>query len=159
MPWSEGPFSFILTTFLIDAIGIGIVFRMMSDLMSRVDSGSVAEGLLWGGEILSAYSCSNVRVWYSCWQPFRRVWKEASIDCRPRYFSGRLNYYGYGWCHLNNGDGLYIWNCQTRGVTCLLWYDWRWLWPRLRFWASSWRYLIRLACNSAVLDCGRAIDT
>ena len=34
----------------------------MPDLMSRVDSGSAAEGLLWGGEILSAYSCSNVRV-------------------------------------------------------------------------------------------------
>ena len=51
-----GPFLFILTTLMIDAIGIGIVFPIMPDLMDRVGASSVAEGALWGGLMMSAYA-------------------------------------------------------------------------------------------------------
>ena len=53
-----GPFLFILTTLMIDAIGIGIVFPIMPDLMDRVGSGSAAEGALWGGVMMSAYAAA-----------------------------------------------------------------------------------------------------
>lgn len=53
-----GPFLFILTTLMIDAIGIGIVFPIMPDLMDRVGAGSTAEGALWGGIMMSAYAAA-----------------------------------------------------------------------------------------------------
>ena len=53
-----GPFLFILTTLMIDAIGIGIVFPIMPDLMDRVGASSVAEGALWGGVMMSAYAAA-----------------------------------------------------------------------------------------------------
>ena len=53
-----GPFLFILATLLIDAIGIGIVFPIMPDLMNRVGAGSTAEGALWGGIMMSAYAAA-----------------------------------------------------------------------------------------------------
>ena len=53
-----GPFLFILTTLMIDAIGVGIVFPIMPDLMDRVGSGSAAEGALWGGVMMSAYAAA-----------------------------------------------------------------------------------------------------
>lgn len=53
-----GPFLFILVTLLIDAIGIGIVFPIMPDLMLRVGAGSTAEGALWGGIMMSAYAAA-----------------------------------------------------------------------------------------------------
>ena len=53
-----GPFLFILTTLMIDAIGIGIVFPIMPDLMDRVGAGSAAEGALWGGIMMSAYAAA-----------------------------------------------------------------------------------------------------
>lgn len=53
-----GPFLFILITLLIDAIGVGIVFPIMPDLMDRVGAGSVAEGALWGGIMMSAYAAT-----------------------------------------------------------------------------------------------------
>ena len=40
----SGPFLFILATLMIDAIGIGIVFPIMPDLMARVGAGDVAQG-------------------------------------------------------------------------------------------------------------------
>jgi len=52
------PFLFILTTLMIDAIGVGIVFPIMPDLMDRVGSGSAAEGALWGGVMMSAYAAA-----------------------------------------------------------------------------------------------------
>ncbi len=52
----SGPFLFILATLMIDAIGIGIVFPIMPDLMDRVGAGSTAEGALWGGIMMSAYA-------------------------------------------------------------------------------------------------------
>ncbi|MEM9104676.1 MAG: MFS transporter [Pseudomonadota bacterium] len=53
-----GPFLFILATLLIDAIGVGIVFPIMPDLMDRVGAVSTAEGALWGGILLSAYAAA-----------------------------------------------------------------------------------------------------
>ncbi|KIN63314.1 putative tetracycline resistance protein, class C [Sulfitobacter noctilucicola] len=53
-----GPFLFILATLMIDAIGIGIVFPIMPDLMARVGAGSTAEGALWGGIMMSAYAAA-----------------------------------------------------------------------------------------------------
>ncbi len=52
----NGPFLFILATLMIDAIGIGIVFPIMPDLMVRVGADSTAEGALWGGIMMSAYA-------------------------------------------------------------------------------------------------------
>ena len=40
----SGPFLFILITVMIDAIGVGIVFPIMPDLMERVGAGDTAEG-------------------------------------------------------------------------------------------------------------------
>ncbi|MEC8576084.1 MAG: MFS transporter [Pseudomonadota bacterium] len=53
-----GPFFFILATLMIDAIGIGIVFPIMPDLMERVGAASTAEGALWGGIMMSAYAAA-----------------------------------------------------------------------------------------------------
>ena len=54
----SGPFLFILATLLIDAIGIGIVFPIMPDLMDRVGADSTAEGAFWGGVMMSAYAAA-----------------------------------------------------------------------------------------------------
>ena len=43
---------------MIDAIGIGIVFPIMPNLMDRVGAGSAAEGALWGGIMMSAYAAA-----------------------------------------------------------------------------------------------------
>ncbi len=53
-----GPFLFILATLMIDAIGVGIVFPIMPDLMERVGAGSTAEGALLGGVMMSAYAAA-----------------------------------------------------------------------------------------------------
>ena len=53
-----GPFLFILATLLIDAIGVGIVFPIMPDLMDRVGASSTAEGALLGGIMMSAYAAA-----------------------------------------------------------------------------------------------------
>ena len=49
-------FLFILATLLIDAIGVGIVFPILPDLMARVGAASTAEGSVWGGFLMSAYA-------------------------------------------------------------------------------------------------------
>ncbi len=54
----SGPFLFILATLMIDAIGVGIVFPIMPDLMDRVGANSTAEGALWGGIMMSAYAAA-----------------------------------------------------------------------------------------------------
>lgn len=54
----NGPFLFILSTLLIDAIGVGIVFPIMPDLMDRVGAGNTAQGALWGGVMMSAYAAA-----------------------------------------------------------------------------------------------------
>ncbi|MEM1233933.1 MAG: MFS transporter [Pseudomonadota bacterium] len=52
----SGPFLFILATLMIDAIGVGIVFPIMPDLMDRVGAASTADGALWAGIMMSAYA-------------------------------------------------------------------------------------------------------
>ncbi|WP_299027828.1 MFS transporter [uncultured Sulfitobacter sp.] len=54
----NGPFLFILATLMIDAIGVGIVFPIMPDLMDRVGASSTAEGAFWGGVMMSAYAAA-----------------------------------------------------------------------------------------------------
>ncbi|MEM6460377.1 MAG: TCR/Tet family MFS transporter [Pseudomonadota bacterium] len=54
----SGPFLFILATLMIDAIGVGIVFPIMPDLMDRVGAASTAAGAFWGGIMLSAYAAA-----------------------------------------------------------------------------------------------------
>lgn len=53
-----GPFLFILATLVIDAMGVGIVFPIMPDLMDRVGADDTAEGALWGGILMSAYAAA-----------------------------------------------------------------------------------------------------
>ncbi len=52
----SGPYLFILITLLIDAIGIGIVFPIMPDLMEKVGAGDLARGALWAGVLTAAYA-------------------------------------------------------------------------------------------------------
>ncbi|MEL6503867.1 MAG: MFS transporter [Pseudomonadota bacterium] len=54
----SGPFVFVLVTLLIDAMGIGIVFPIMPDLMDRVGATNTAQGALWTGLIASAYAAA-----------------------------------------------------------------------------------------------------
>lgn len=49
-------FLFILMTLMIDAIGIGIVFPIMPDLMARVGAASTGEGAFWGGVLMASYA-------------------------------------------------------------------------------------------------------
>ncbi len=49
-------FTFILITLMIDAIGIGIVFPIMPDLMSRVGASGTGEGAFWGGILMASYA-------------------------------------------------------------------------------------------------------
>jgi len=51
-----GPFLFILVTLLIDAIGIGIVFPIMPDLMDKVGAEDAAMGALWAGVLMASYA-------------------------------------------------------------------------------------------------------
>ena len=55
----SGPYLFILITLLIDAIGIGIVFPIMPDLMSKVGAGDLARGALWAGVLTAAYAAAQ----------------------------------------------------------------------------------------------------
>ena len=48
--------AFILITLMIDAIGIGIVFPIMPDLMDRVGASDTGQGALWGGLLMTAYA-------------------------------------------------------------------------------------------------------
>lgn len=54
----SGPFLIIMATLMIDAIGVGIVFPIMPDLMDRVGATSTEEGALWSGIMLSAYAAA-----------------------------------------------------------------------------------------------------
>lgn len=47
---------FILITLIIDAIGIGIVFPIMPDLMNRVGAADTGQGAFWGGLLMAAYA-------------------------------------------------------------------------------------------------------
>jgi len=54
-----GPFLFILATMVIDAIGIGIVFPIMPDLMDRVGATGAGQGAFWGGVLLASYAVAQ----------------------------------------------------------------------------------------------------
>ncbi|SEW01357.1 MFS transporter, DHA1 family, tetracycline resistance protein [Aliiroseovarius sediminilitoris] len=47
---------FILATILLDAVGIGIVFPIMPDLMLRVGATGTADGAFWGGILMASYA-------------------------------------------------------------------------------------------------------
>ncbi|MDA5095206.1 MFS transporter [Aliiroseovarius sp. KMU-50] len=47
---------FILATLLLDAIGIGIVFPIMPDLMQKVGATNTADGAFWGGILMASYA-------------------------------------------------------------------------------------------------------
>jgi len=47
---------FILLTLMIDAMGIGLVFPIMPDLMTRVGAGGTGEGALWAGVLMASYA-------------------------------------------------------------------------------------------------------
>ena len=48
--------TFILLTVGLDAIGIGLIFPVMPDLMQSVTQGTLANAALWGGVITSAFA-------------------------------------------------------------------------------------------------------
>jgi len=50
---------FILATLLIDAIGIGIVFPILPELMLRVGADDVAQGSVWGGVLMASYAATQ----------------------------------------------------------------------------------------------------
>jgi DHA1 family tetracycline resistance protein-like MFS transporter len=50
------PILFILATLMIDAIGIGIVFPIMPDLMARVGATDTGQGAFWAGVLMAAYA-------------------------------------------------------------------------------------------------------
>lgn len=54
-----GPFLFILATLMIDAIGIGLVFPIMPDLMDRVGAADAGQGAFWGGVLLASYAAAQ----------------------------------------------------------------------------------------------------
>ncbi|MBF9046200.1 MFS transporter [Rhodobacterales bacterium LSUCC0031] len=54
-----GPFLFILATLMIDAIGIGIVFPIMPELMDRVGATGAGEGAFWAGVLLASYAAAQ----------------------------------------------------------------------------------------------------
>ncbi|SLN69789.1 MFS transporter [Roseisalinus antarcticus] len=53
------PMFFILVTLLLDAIGIGIVFPILPELMVRVGAEGAAQGSVWGGVLMAAYALTQ----------------------------------------------------------------------------------------------------
>ncbi|MBV7394740.1 TCR/Tet family MFS transporter [Mameliella sediminis] len=56
MDKKRGAVWFILATILLDAIGIGLIFPIMPDLMERVGAGDTATGAFWGGVLMAGYA-------------------------------------------------------------------------------------------------------
>ena len=56
---SRAPMYFILATLLIDAIGIGLVFPIMPDLMARVGAGDTGQGSVWGALLMAGYAAAQ----------------------------------------------------------------------------------------------------
>lgn len=50
---------FILATILIDAIGVGLIFPLMPDLMDRVGAGGASNGAVLGGILMAAYAATQ----------------------------------------------------------------------------------------------------
>ncbi len=49
-------FTFILTTVLIDAIGIGIIFPVMPDLLEDVTGATLSQAAMWGGVLTTSFA-------------------------------------------------------------------------------------------------------
>ncbi|RME14638.1 MAG: MFS transporter [Alphaproteobacteria bacterium] len=60
MQASRKALAFVLVTIFIDALGIGIVFPLMPDLMARVGAGDTAAGALWAGALMAAYAAMQL---------------------------------------------------------------------------------------------------
>lgn len=56
---SRGSLLFILFTILIDAIGVGIIFPLLPDLMERVGAPGVGAAAVWGGVMLAAFATTQ----------------------------------------------------------------------------------------------------
>jgi DHA1 family tetracycline resistance protein-like MFS transporter len=50
------PIVFILTTVMIDAMGIGLIMPIMPDLIREVEGGSLADAALWGGGLATVFA-------------------------------------------------------------------------------------------------------
>ncbi|MEX0316511.1 MAG: TCR/Tet family MFS transporter [Ruegeria sp.] len=50
------PFLFVLTTVMIDAMGIGLIMPIMPDLIVEVQGGSLADAAIWGGILSTAFA-------------------------------------------------------------------------------------------------------
>ena len=50
------PVLFILTTVLIDAMGIGLIMPIMPDLIREVEGGTLADAALWGGVLTTVFA-------------------------------------------------------------------------------------------------------
>ncbi|MBA4446549.1 MFS transporter, partial [Cylindrospermopsis raciborskii CS-506_C] len=48
--------AFILTTITIDAIGIGLIFPVMPDLIESVTGGTLSQAAIWGGILSTSYA-------------------------------------------------------------------------------------------------------
>lgn len=55
-PSTRLPMTFIVLTVLLDAIGIGLIFPVMPDLMIEVTGQSLAEAALWGGLLTTSFA-------------------------------------------------------------------------------------------------------
>ncbi|HCQ65143.1 MAG TPA: tetracycline resistance MFS efflux pump [Rhodobacteraceae bacterium] len=56
-PGARRALYFILATILLDAVGVGLIFPMMPDLMARVGAGAdTASGAIYGGVLMAAYA-------------------------------------------------------------------------------------------------------
>ena len=49
---------FILATVTLDAIGIGLIFPVMPDLMESVTHGTLSQAAMWGGVLATSYAVS-----------------------------------------------------------------------------------------------------
>lgn len=49
----------VLATLMIDAIGVGIVFPILPDLMEKVGAEDLAQGSVWGGILLASYAAGQ----------------------------------------------------------------------------------------------------
>lgn len=52
----RSPLAFLMATMALDAIGIGLIFPVMPDLIADVRGGSLADAALWGGVLATAFA-------------------------------------------------------------------------------------------------------
>ena len=52
--------TFILMTVTIDAIGIGLIFPVMPDLITEVSGGTLSQAALWGGVLAASYAAMQL---------------------------------------------------------------------------------------------------